>query len=249
MRWSKFQINLGLAVLLALLTLCSAALQDQSPSPAPLPVPAASPGGAANSKPAQPEPFVMIDPSHGGEDKGVIFSSRIMEKDVTLTLARGLRNELQQRGISARLLREGDTTLSLERRAEISNQQRPALYIALHAGGPGSGFRVYSALLPAHQPNTGNFISWDSAQAASLERSLYVAKTITVELKRKELRSSNLQAFLRPLNNVLAPAIAVEFAVNRNDARSLDSLKTQSSTVSALASAIAQSRMLWGVHK
>jgi N-acetylmuramoyl-L-alanine amidase len=249
MRWSKIQINLGLAVLLALLTLCCAALQDRSPSPEPMPVPAASPKGATSTKPTQPEPFVMIDPSHGGEDKGVIFTSRIMEKDVTLTLARGLRKELQERGIDARLLREGDTTLSLEHRAEISNQQRPALYVALHAGEPGSGIRVYSALLPAHQPNAGNFVSWDSAQAASLERSLYIAKTIAAELKRKEVRSSNLQAFLRPLNNVLAPAIAVEFAVNRNDARSLDSMKAQSSTVSALASAIAQSRMHWGAHK
>ncbi len=249
MRWSKLQITLAAVLCVAVLALCCAALQVPLPSPKVAPSSEVSTGVATTQRPVQPELFVMIDPSHGGEDKGVVFKSRIAEKDVTLGLARALRNELQDRGIAARLLRDGDSTVSLERRAEISNQQRPALYVALHAGEPGSGVRVYSTLLPVRQPAAGNFIPWDSAQAGSLEHSISVGKMVTQELRRKDLKASNRQAFLRPLNNIVAPAIAIEIAVDRNNVRSLDSLRTQSSLVSALASAIAQSRPRWGVHK
>ncbi len=55
----------------------------------------------------------MIDPSHGGNDKGANFSGKLMEKDITLRLARELRKELEERGIAARLLRESDIDLSL----------------------------------------------------------------------------------------------------------------------------------------
>src|SRR6478735_6429157 len=84
-----------------------------------------------------PEFFVMIDPSHGGNDKGATFGGKLMEKEITLRLAREVRKELEERGIAARLLRESDIDLSLERRAEIANEQHAGLYVALHAGRPG----------------------------------------------------------------------------------------------------------------
>ena len=66
----------------------------------------------------------MIDPSHGGYDKGATFGGKLVEKDITLRLAREVRKELEERGIAARLLRESDIDLSLDRRAEITNEQR-----------------------------------------------------------------------------------------------------------------------------
>lgn len=191
----------------------------------------------------------MIDPSHGGDDKGAVFSSRIAEKDVTLALARELRRGLQERGIPARLLRDSDVNVSLERRAEVSNQQRPGLYVALHAGTPGPGVRVYAPLLPPTQQASGNFLPWESAQAASLAHSEAMAKAITQELKKKDIKAPYLQTFLRPLNNVTTPAIAVEMAVDRGDLRQLENAKLQDIVVSAIASAVAQSRAAMGGRK
>ncbi len=91
--------------------------------------------------------FVMIDPSHGGNDKGATFGGKLVEKDITLRLARELRKELEERGIASRLLRDSDIDLSLERRAEIANEQHAGLYVALHAGRPGKGVRVYASFL------------------------------------------------------------------------------------------------------
>ena len=192
---------------------------------------------------------MLIDPSHGGDDKGAVLAPRILEKDITLSLARVLRKELDQRGIPARLLRDSDTTISLERRAELCNEQHEFLYIALHAAQPGRGVRVYSSILPAPQSQAGRFLPWGSAQAAALGQSEAVARSITRELQKRDFKALQLQAFLRPLNNIVAPAIAVEMAADESDVRSLLNPKLQSAVAAAVASAVEQNRDRLGARK
>ena len=54
--------------------------------------------------------FAVVDASHGGDDRGAALNDKLAEKDVTLALARRLRQELESRGIvdprSARLRRQ-----------------------------------------------------------------------------------------------------------------------------------------------
>ena len=128
----------------------------------------------------------MIDPSHGGYDTGAAFGNKLLEKDITLKLARELKKELDERGIPSRMLRDSDVDIALDRRAEIANEQRAGIYIALHAGWPGRGVRVYAPLLPdPRQPAAGRFFSWENAQAASLERSQSASQAIARELAKK----------------------------------------------------------------
>jgi N-acetylmuramoyl-L-alanine amidase len=184
----------------------------------------------------------MIDPSHGGYDNGADFGGKLLEKDITLKLARELRKELEDRGIASRLLRDSDVDLALERRAEITNEQHAGIYIALHAGRPGHGVRVYAPLLADTQQPAGRFVPWESAQAPSLDRSKAAAQAIAVELRKKDLAVAMLGCPLRPLNNIITPAIAVELAPEGGDLQSLESAKRNSSIVSSIASAIAQMR-------
>src|SRR5215471_19845796 len=162
MRWSSvLTLRLG-AALLAVGGLIGDAAFSQLPSDArtsPAAIP--SPSLPSRELPRRPEFFVMIDPSHGGEDKGAALGGKILEKDLTLALARELRRELEGRGIPARLLRESDATLSLERRAEIANEEHASMYIALHAGPPGNGVRVYMPLLPSAPAPSGPFLRWE----------------------------------------------------------------------------------------
>lgn len=251
MRWSKrYSILAGSVFVFCVLSVLHPAVQQQAemPGSSPSALPAPSHSQEAPAK-AQPEFFVMIDPSHGGEDRGAVFSSRIVEKDVTLALALELRRELQDRGIPARLLRDSDVSLSLERRAEVCNQQRPGLYIALHAGAPGTGVRIYAPLLTSSEMSVGSFLPWQSAQAPLLGRSEAMAKAVSQALQKKNIKAPYLQVFLRPLNNVIAPAIAVEIAVDRGDLRSLETGTLQDTVASAVASAIAQSRARAGGRK
>src|SRR5262245_14947838 len=102
----------------------TASQQPALPAPSPSPPASSSPQAA---KRVAPEFFVMIDPSHGGDDKGAVFAGKAREKDFTLALARELRKELEERGVAARLLRDSDLNLSLERRAEIANEEHASI--------------------------------------------------------------------------------------------------------------------------
>lgn len=184
----------------------------------------------------------MIDPSHGGYDKGADFGGKLLEKDITLKLARELRKELEDRGIASRLLRDSDVDLALDRRAEITNEQRPAIYIALHAGRPGRGVRVYAPLLADMQQPAGRFLPWESAQAPVLDRSKSAAQAIAEELRKKNLTVSVLGVPIRPVNSIVTPAVAIELAPDGPEAESLDSAKRNSNVVSAIASAVSQLR-------
>src|SRR5579884_14102 len=193
--------------------------------------------------------FVMIDPGHGGYDKGASFGGKLTEKDVTLHMARELKKELEEHGIAARLLRDSDVDMALDRRAEATNEQHAGLYVALHAGYPGRGVRVYMPLLSnAEQPASGRFLSWENAQSSTLDRSKFAAQAVTAELQKKGLTVTNLSATLRPLNNIVAPAIAVELAPDGDDIQSLESQKRQNLVSSAIALGIAQARSQIGAR-
>lgn len=194
--------------------------------------------------------FVMIDPSHGGYDKGASFGGKLVEKDITLRLAREVRKELEERGIAARMLRESDIDLSLDRRAEITNEQRASLYVALHAGRPGKGVRVYAPVLTdTPQPSAGRFLPWENAQSGALSQSQNLAHAVSEELKKKGLTVASLGVPLRPLNNIIAPAIAVELAPEEDDLQSLENQKRQNSVATAIALGIVQARSQMGARQ
>src|SRR5258707_1830808 len=229
----------------ALLSLSAIPARQSAPTPQTQTTPEQPPAPPQTEtpRPAAPEFFVLIDAGHGGEDSGAIFRNKLAEKDVTLSFARQLRYALENRGIGTRMMRDSDTTVSLERRAEAANGQHTGIYIALHAGVPGTGVRVYTPLLPSPpQGATGRFIPWDAAQTASLPRSKAIADAVAKELEKIDFQVTRLSAPLRPLNNIVAPAIAVEIAADPDDLQALTSARTQSTIASAVASGIARSR-------
>jgi N-acetylmuramoyl-L-alanine amidase len=109
--------------------------------------------------------------------------------------------------------------------------------------------RVYSPLLPAVQQPSSGFLLWDAAQAPVLKNSNAIAGVVTRELQKKDIKTMDLKAFLRPLNNIVAPAIAVELAADRSDVQSLESTRLQSAVATAVASGIAQARNQLGARK
>jgi N-acetylmuramoyl-L-alanine amidase len=246
MRWNKGRSPLRLAaaaiVCLATLSLTistTGAVGQSAGSPAAPP--------AEQTSERAPEFFVMIDPAHGGDDKGATLGTKLSEKDLTLALARELKKELQARGIPARLVRDSDVNLALERRAEITNENHAGLYVALHAGTPGAGVRVYSCALPPAAVPAGRFLPWESAQAAYLERSRLLIRSVAPALRKKGLQVAVLASPLRPLNNVAAPAIAVELAAATDTQSLQQNSKLRSTVASAIADGIAQARGQPGV--
>ncbi len=79
-------------------------------------------------------PIVVIDAGHGGTDPGAIsVSGEVSEKQLSLELARELRDKLVERGrVRVAMTRDDDRYLSLEQRAEVARRTGASLFVSLH---------------------------------------------------------------------------------------------------------------------
>jgi N-acetylmuramoyl-L-alanine amidase len=193
--------------------------------------------------------LVVVDPAHGGEERGAALTDKLAEKDVTLGFARLLRHELEIRGFAVALLRDTDTTSTLDQRAAAANVARAGIYISLHAVAQGRGARVYTALLPVEGTSKGVFHAWNAAQAPSLPVSRIVSAAVVAEMQKKEFPVQASSASLRPMNNVFMPAVAVELAPGANGVADLTSANYQQRAASAIANAVASVRDRLGVQQ
>ena len=76
---------------------------------------------------------VVIDPGHGGKDKGAIGNGQVYEKDLTLALARKLAHKLRQEmKVETILTRDTDRFLPLEERTAIANTRQADLFVSIH---------------------------------------------------------------------------------------------------------------------
>jgi len=218
-----------------------AAAQVQSPPPVPRPHNIFAPPLVAGA-PATRRYFAVVDPSHGGEERGASLSAQLAEKDVTLAFGHRLRQELETRGLATLLLRDSDTTLSLDQRASLTNSAHAAIYICLHAASEGEGVRIYTALTPTDTESRGPFLSWDAAQAAFQSLSQSASTGLVAELQNKQIRARSLITPLRPLNNITTIALALELSPPSDDVSELNSPAYQQFIAGAIAAGLADIR-------
>jgi N-acetylmuramoyl-L-alanine amidase len=212
------------------------------------PPPQPPPGAQASY--AQPTPgaehtgpyFAVIDASHGGEERGAALTDQLAEKDVTLNLARRLKQDLEARGITTLLLRDGDITINLDQRASNANESRPKIYFCIHAASEGTGVRLYSALIPPGDASRPPFLDWNTAQSSFLALSQAVETGIAGEIQKKQIAARTLTAPLRPLNNITAAAIAIEIAPPAADVSEVNSSAYQESIANAVVTAVLNTR-------
>ncbi len=243
-------LALILAFLLPIVAAALSAVQNsvtapQSQSPAAAPQPAQPNQLPATAQQQAQEPvrrfLVLVDPAHGGDDRGAVLTPTLVEKDVTLALARRLRNALESRGIAVSLLREADAGIRLDQRAAIANNGRESLVITLHAAASGSAVRVItSRLLP--RPDAGSFLPWSTAQTYYLRQSRSVAEKLLRELRARKIEGLLFPASLRPLNSIARPAIAIEVPPPQDEVETVTAAAYQQQIAAAIAAAVDASR-------
>ncbi|RDS86599.1 N-acetylmuramoyl-L-alanine amidase [Dyella psychrodurans] len=83
---------------------------------------------------SQRQVVVAVDAGHGGKDQGAHGPDGLLEKDVTLAVARDLAAQInRQPGMKAILTRDGDYFIPLKQRYEIARQNQADLFVAIHA--------------------------------------------------------------------------------------------------------------------
>jgi N-acetylmuramoyl-L-alanine amidase len=83
---------------------------------------------------ARGRPIVVIDAGHGGRDPGATsVSGQVSEKDLSLALARELKDQLVSRGrVRVAMTREDDRYLTLDQRAALARRLDAAMFVSLH---------------------------------------------------------------------------------------------------------------------
>jgi len=188
---------------------------------------------------------VVIDPGHGGPDLGAQGPSGLLEKEVTLLIARKLRAALANSlGLQVFLTRDKDDDISLDERTAIANNYKADLFVSIHANASraraANGSEVYFlsyqasdeesrrvaqseglAVAPQAPAGTGAelaLILWDMAQAEHLEESSLLAMRLQEELAAVTGSQGRgvKQAPFRILVGAAMPAVLVEVAFISN---------------------------------
>lgn len=86
----------------------------------------------ADSREGTRNGLIIIDAGHGGKDSGA-YNDFSMEKDINLSIAYFLKDELEYRGYSVFMTRTDDTFVGLSQRANLANEQNnPLAMVSIH---------------------------------------------------------------------------------------------------------------------
>lgn len=173
---------------------------------------------------------ILLDPGHGSnEDLGSRGPTGYPEKDVTLVVSKLLRDQLEARGATVVMTREGDDDLYPADRVAIIEQSEPTLALSIH----------YNAL-----PDAGNALEtagigtfWYYPQAHSLAAFLHDYLVAELDRESYGVFWNNL-ALTRP---TVAPSVLLElgFMINPEEFEWITDEDSQEELATTLAAGIA----------
>lgn len=196
---------------------------------------------AALASTARAQQTVLLDPARGGDEAGASIADHATEKIVTLNLAERIAPLLRARGFNVVLTREADVNVSNDARAALANGSNAIACVVLHATGSGTGVHLWtSALKPGSMPAA---VPWNAAQAPYVSASQQLAEQLRDAFSRSKLTVSAGQTWVRPLDNMMCPAVAIEVAPEA-DGTAADDVHYQTHLAEALAGAL----LFWRGH-
>src|SRR5437899_2814206 len=200
--------------------------------------------------PTTPGPFavVVLDPGHGGQDSGAMCGG-VLEKDLTLDVARRIDRLLDSEGIATLMTRLGDTYVSLADRAAFANRIGNCIFVSIHFNEDNkpvaSGVETYYA---SHQIATGSSVaSWlpflwrplsESPNPESQRLAGFIQEALVARTRAIDRGTQPRQFFV--IANVSSPAALIEggFLTNKEDISKLASEDYRDQIAAAIADGI-----------
>ena len=113
----------------------------------------APPRARASAQPAAPakkgQRVVVVDAGHGGPDNGmhgpIGGKTSVVEKDVTLAVAKQLASALRTRGLKVIMTRTTDTLIALSDRGRIANASHADLFVSVHVNAANPNWKKPAA--------------------------------------------------------------------------------------------------------
>ena len=125
--------------------------------------------------------IVAIDAGHGGKYPGAVGPNNILEKDVTLLIAKELERTLRDtKGYQPVMIRDGDQTVSLNDRFQIARRYGADIFISIHA----DGFRLSSV-------KGASVFIWSEEASSTIARNLSDKKRERILAEIKNLKPTD----------------------------------------------------------
>ena len=125
--------------------------------------------------------IVAIDAGHGGKYPGAVGPNNILEKDVTLLIAKELKRTLRDtKGYQPVMIRDGDQTVSLNDRFQIARRYGADIFISIHA----DGFRLSSV-------KGASVFIWSEEASSTIARNLSDTKRERILAEIKNLKPTD----------------------------------------------------------
>ncbi|WP_297324127.1 N-acetylmuramoyl-L-alanine amidase [Nitrosomonas sp.] len=149
--------------------------------------PAAGSQAAKSRKPVMVPRMIIvaIDPGHGGKDPGAVGYQGTHEKDVTLAIARKLKERIDKEpNMRAVLTRTGDYYISLPQRRINARRANADLFVSIHAdANPKSHAHGSSVFTLSEHGATSTTASWLADKENSVDNDLMGGIDITSKSK------------------------------------------------------------------
>jgi N-acetylmuramoyl-L-alanine amidase len=212
---------------------------------------------SASFRQAARQPVIMIDPGHGGQDYGVDSGEELLEKGITISLARRIQHQLRQAGHRVRLSRLRDVELRSEQRSAVANFYQSQLYVGIHAGGSaenvsrGPVLYIYQppeieganrAVGQNRKTSSEALVPWEQGQIPFLKRSRELAELLQQGLNPLfGVDNRVVRARLAVLAPIRAPAVIIEtgFLTNLEDRELLKNSEFEEQLATTVSQAIA----------
>ena len=206
------------------------------------------------TQPGTSKPFtvVVLDPGHGGQDSGATCGG-VMEKHLTLDVARRVDRLLDSEGIATLMTRLGDAYVSLADRAAFGNRVRDSIFVSIHFNEDNkpvaTGVETYYA---AHQITAGSLLaSWlpflslppsESPKPESQGLAGFIQEALVARTRSVDRGTQAKQFFV--IANVTSPAVLIEggFLTNKDDVSKLASEDYRNQLAAAVADGILRYR-------
>lgn len=209
-----FILQAAAALLLSATGASGAAQTPAAPAPSAAPAQAFAVPAVPKAPPNFYRNLIVIDPAHGGPDRGAQLSDGAAEKEVVLAFAQRLRPALAAQGFTVVSTRDSDPVevLSSDQRAGTANHTRPLACLLLHATESGSGIHIATSSLQQGNAAASRALHWSDAQAGSVAMSLRLANEIGLAMLNANLPVVLLRASVPPADNLTCAAAVIEVA-------------------------------------
>jgi N-acetylmuramoyl-L-alanine amidase len=199
---------------------------------------------------------VVLDPGHGGHDRGAI-SKFGFEKDFALDVALRARKLLEQQGYKVVMTRSTDVFIPLERRPAVANNISGSIFVSIHFNSSNTnadarGFEIFS-MAPRGAPATNDSVP--------RERDLREEPGNAMDLPSSALAGSVFHALLghvpmvdrgikharfAVLRHSTVPAVLVEcgFVSNKAESTLISSAAWRAHVAEAIVDGVENYRML-----